>query len=631
MKSVFKSLLLTIAAIVGLSACSSDNYDLPAPNVSAEDLVEGIAFTITPDAANPNIIHLKSLLPATYQVAWETPQGRSVGETRDLKIPFDGEYEVRMGVDTRGGFVWSNPAKFTISSFCAEFVDHFLWNRLSGGVGNSKTWQLDLSVFDDGSNKTTFWKGPHWFFNVNYTWDKLHAASETENSAANFVDSSPWESSSAIDPTPAEVDVNESGENWYWAADYAGNSWMVSEDNRKTNFGYMTFDLINGANVTITDGDGNVLGKGTYMIDVDNHTIAFGDVAPLSTDGRNDRTFKLLYLSDDALMLLGDNSNNQSLNYVTKDYFENYVPAAPSEPTLPEGWKDNISQTVITSVKWVLSEMNPLDWCTLDGTRMNGFNTPADYPDWLGTPDPNVYGGFSMTLNSKDNTAVFEYPDGSKVETTYELDDKGIYTFADAVPQTTVINWASFGLDANNGLRIMSIDMDGDTVEGMWLGQRSTEKDEYLAFHFVPKAGSSDPKPKVYTANLIWNNTGDWTMVTGDEVTIEGDGIYTATVNATWTAGDPLLWLDVNNILRNNPYADIEILSIKVDGNDVAFEDSAISRGYPDDNAETMSFRRYICNAWGLASCFPSLDIFKMKTGAEVTFKVTYDTGKPAF
>ena len=64
--------------------------------------------------------------------------------------------------------------------------------------------------------------------------------------------------------------------------------------------------------MTITDADGNVISKGTYMIDIDNHTIAFGDCVPLSTDGRTDRTFKLLYLSNDALMLLGDNSNNRA-------------------------------------------------------------------------------------------------------------------------------------------------------------------------------------------------------------------------------------------------------------------------------------------------------------------------------
>ena len=121
-----------------------------------------------------------------------------------------------------------------------------------------------------------------------------------------------------------------------------------------------------------------------------------------------------------------------------------------------------------------------------------------------------------MTLDSKDNSAVFAYPDGTSVSTTYELDDKGIYTFADNVPATSVIGWASFELDANNGLRIMRIEKDPfGGVSGMWLGKRDPEKPEYLAYHFVPTAGSNGGETnKGYVATLNFNNTSDWTMVT---------------------------------------------------------------------------------------------------------------------
>lgn len=473
--------LVTVVAL--LASCAPDDHDLAVPDIKADDLVEGIAFAITHDTSNPNIVYLKSLLPANYQVAWETPQGRAVSNEHTLKIAFDGDYEVRMGVSTKGGYVWSRPASFHIDDFCAEFVDHFLWNRLSGGIGNSKTWQIDLAMLDDGSAKTTFWKGPHWFFNQNFTWDKLHSKDETETAYANYVDSTPWDSDNAIDPTPAEKDAAGNDENWYWAADYAGNSWMCP----LANYGYMTFDLIGGAHVTVTDAAGNVVGRGTYMIDIDNHTISFSDVFPLNTSEMSDRIFRLLYLSETAMQIAPFNSNN-AINYVTREYFENYVPDAAPEPELPDGWRDDITQSTSTSLTWIISSETPLNWCTLSGSFMNDWKTAADYPDWLGTVDPSLYAGFSLTMDSSDNTAMFTLPDGSKVATTFTLDDKGIFTFEAEIPSFAVIGWANFALDANNALRVMSIEKDANGhATGMWLGQKSQEKDEYLAYHLVIK------------------------------------------------------------------------------------------------------------------------------------------------
>lgn len=480
LKNIIMALGLGVAL---LTSCSPEDHDLVSPDINADDLVEGVAFTITHDSSNPNIVHLKSLLPASYQIAWETPQGRAVSSEHTLRIAFDGDYEVRMGVSTKGGYVWSRPATFHIDEFCTEFVDHFLWNRLSGGIGNSKTWQIDLAQLEDGSAKTTFWKGPHWYFNQNFTWDKLHSKDETETTYANYVDSTPWDYANAIDPTPAEKDAAGNDENWYWAADYAGNSWMCG----LANYGYMTFDLIGGAHVTITDAAGNVIGKGTYMLDVDNHTISFSDVFPLNTKEISDRTFRLLYLSDTAMQIVPFNSND-AINYVTKDYFDNYVPDAAPEPELPDGWKDDITQSTSTSLTWVISPENPLNWCTLAGAFMNDWNTSSDYPDWLGVVDPSLYAGFSLTMDSSDNTAKFILPDGTKVNTTFTLDDKGIFTFDEAIPSFTVIGWASFALDANNALRVMTIEKnDAGKVTGMWLGAKSSEKDEYLAYHFVIK------------------------------------------------------------------------------------------------------------------------------------------------
>lgn len=484
MKLNLKNSALTAALMLALAACSPDSHDMPQADLTTADLVEGKAFVITHDSANPNIVTVTSLLPEHYQVAWETPQGRALGPSYTMKIAFEGDYELRMGVSTQGGYVWSQPAQFSISTFCAEFVDHYLWRRLTGGVGQSKTWQLDLGVLEDGSAKTTYWKGPHWFWNRNYTWDYLHAANESETIYANYMDSSPWDRANAINPGVVPAHDDGSGDDWFWNADYAGNTWMCP----LANYGYITFDLINGANVTITDADGNVVGKGTFVLDADNHTIAFSDVYPLSSEELSGpRTFKLLYLSDTAMQLLGD-ANNKSLNYVTREYFENFVPDAPAEPTLPEGWLEDISQNTSKQVRWTLSQSNPFDWFTLAGNAMNGWQSPADYPDWLGgVLDPAAYSGFDMTMDSEASTATFTMPDGSSETIAYELDtDKGIFAFEKAIPAVSVVGWVSLHADSSNCLRIVSVDTTEDgRICGIWLGAKDDVKDEYMAFHFV--------------------------------------------------------------------------------------------------------------------------------------------------
>lgn len=63
MKSLFKQSIAGMAVLSLVAACSPDDHTLSAPALSPEDLVEGIAFSITHDSSNPNIVHLTSLLP----------------------------------------------------------------------------------------------------------------------------------------------------------------------------------------------------------------------------------------------------------------------------------------------------------------------------------------------------------------------------------------------------------------------------------------------------------------------------------------------------------------------------------------------------------------------------------------
>ena len=153
-------------------------------------------------------------------------------------------------------------------------------------------------------------------------------------------------------------------------------------------------------------------------------------------------------------MLHSDTGWSIFYNYVSQNYWDNppvqEEPAKPSEPVLPEGWQDVVGTISQTAIEWKLSDQNPLDWCNLDGSRMNGWLTPGEYADWLGTPDPAVYEGFSLTMDSADNSYKVVVPDGTEVEGTYTLDEKGVYTFDNGIPSFTVVGWASFATTVEN-------------------------------------------------------------------------------------------------------------------------------------------------------------------------------------
>ena len=280
----------------------------------------------------------------------------------------------------------------------------------------------------------------------------------------------------------------------------------------------MTFSLEGKAGLTVhrfTDGQ-DITTDGLFSMNTDNHTISAVDVDFVhgvwadgkAVDFRNG--FQILLLTENQLMianyrdeaLSGEGRCIYCWNFVSKEYADSYVPEPeepePTEPILPDGWKEDVSETVsvITSstIKWTLSEANPVDWATQSGKLMNGWTSPADYPDWLGTLDPTVYEGFSMTLDSKTMKAKFMIPDGTATECGFTLDDKGVYTFDGAVPTVTVINWMTFRVSDANTLRILSIEKGlSDELTGMWVGIPNPDKPdtEYIAYHLIPKAEGS--------------------------------------------------------------------------------------------------------------------------------------------
>lgn len=449
------------AATLLFTACQPDEFELG-------DLLmkEELKYSITQDASDPNAIVLQAQNPG-HQPFWVTPMGRSTLAQDTVRIPFEGEYSFIYGIVTKGGVVQADTFKLMLTTNNLNYVNDPLWTLLTGGVGEEKTW-----IFDNGAYGMA--PGP-------LSYADPSADQEFQNYSVN------WD--------PGNMPPGSTDENMGW------NS-------------IMTFSLKNGAFFsTVKYNEGGTeenpkLESGTYFLNVNSKTLDITDAYLLRPDNYIENAsnwstgIKVLELTENQLRVAIMRTNNEGpwyyvLNYVSKDYADKYVPGdlPDPEPVLPGGWQEDVSQVISTTITWKLSEQNPIDWANLDGSRMNGWNVPADYPEWLGTPDPSVYGGFSLTMNSSDGSVVYIAPDGTEEEGFYTLDNKGIYTFTGINPNFSIINWASFGLTGENQLRILSIEKDPlGNLSGMWLGARNPdpEKNEYMAYHFVPSMGGSD-------------------------------------------------------------------------------------------------------------------------------------------
>lgn len=520
--------IFSLLCLAGVSACMPEEYELGTVDVAAEDLVPGLAYTVTQDSSDPNTIYLKNLMTG-YTPLWEHPQGRSQKNEITLKIAFKGTYVIKFGVETAGGYVYGEPYTLELTTDNLSYVDDPMWNTLTGGNGQLKTWKLDVAA--DGCK---YYAGPLYFYGTDDWYGNVNGGQEaTDYNGDGAVDS------------------------WNWAADWAGNgSWLLGGTGAM-DYGTMTFDLIDGAHVKVTrlNADGSVESEqnGTFLLDTENYSLSMSDAGILHDPGRDAivtqwGNARVLQLTDDFLQLgvIRDNDPNEGpcllvYNYISQNYWDNppapEEPAKPSEPVLPEGWQDIVGTISQTAIEWKLSDQNPLDWCNLDGSRMNGWLSPDQYADWLGTPDPAVYEGFSLTMDSADNSYKAVTPDGTEVEGTYTLDEKGVYTFDNGIPSFTVVGWASFATTAENQLRIMEIVTKNGIVSEMWVGAKDPAKEEYMGYHLVANvgAGSGVVTPPAEAKVLAVDNSK---LAVGD---LEGNGNLRIEFYNEWgsTKADP--------------------------------------------------------------------------------------------
>lgn len=497
MKRIIKLCTMLIAwASVWMVSCKPEEFLLGNVDVNSSEFVEGIAYKIEHDANNPNIVYLTSLMGSGYTPLWDHPQGRSQDHKVTLKIPFAGTYTVQFGVETRGGVVFGEPATFTIDDFYAGFVDHELWELLSGGVGNEKTWYLDL----DEESLSRYFVGPLYFYGMDDSWETVTEGKTVE------------------------------GDSWNWKPDYKGNSWLMAAGD----YGTMTFSLKDGATVRV---DHKMLAnrgveQGTYMIDTDNYTMRMNDASPLHNAERDGHVvdwgnIRILSLTENYMqlgvirdkVLSGEDPCLLVYNFISKDYKDNWVPGNQPEPEPPYDGNanDDLTTSTTTSKKWALSLSTPYNWSNLAGEFLNEWSNPSDYMASGWAPyNESLIKNISLTLDktgANRGTYVFTDGAGAKISGTYTTDEKNNLIF-DKNISFAISDWVSLGTTADNMLRIIRADKDvSGNISGLWLGQRDSQKDEYMVYKFEPAAsGTSDPLAvwknalagKTFTPDVNW-------------------------------------------------------------------------------------------------------------------------------
>lgn len=484
-----------LGLILAMFACQPDEFNLGGV-LSKSDL----QYSITQDATDPNMVILESLTPGVTPL-WVTPMGRSTRVKDTLRFPFAGEYQFVYGVESAGGLVQADTYQLNITTDNFDYVTDPLWTMLTGGVGESKTWVLDLFPKDEAPSYAKYFVGPLYFYGTDDSW-----ATVTEGQTVE-------------------------GDSWNWKADWAGNgSWLFGSETQ-LDYGTMTFDLIGGAHMTV---DHKILGRqesGSFMLDASNHTMRTTDAYILHDAGRDgvvidwgdlkvlsltENTMQLAALRDAALS--GEGACLLVYNFIAKDYSDSWVaPDQPDpEPPYDGDANEDLTTAVSTTKTWKIDMDIPYNWHGLDGSALNEVASTASdggfaFSTWTPPYDEAAFGAVSMTLTKEGDdggTYSIQTLDGS-YEGSYTVDESNNIDFGQPVTFfSNVGGWLTFGTTAENTLRIIISEKDAiGNIEGIWLGQRSTDKAEYLSLHLSPVAGSGADDVVTATKKIITAKT----------------------------------------------------------------------------------------------------------------------------
>ncbi len=444
-------------------------------------------YEITQNPEDPNMVILESLTPGVIPM-WVTPMGRSTKVKDTVRLPFSGSYQFVYNVSGAGGFVAGDTTTLEITTMNLSYVDDPLWNTLTGGVGESKTWLLDLNA--DGVSK--YWLGPMYFSGDVWRWGNT---------------------------------CSEEGDKcWIWEADWASNGWIAAAND----YGTMTFSLEGGAFITVDhqNSPGRGAESGTFFLDADAKILSMTDAAPLMNDwadGANIADWSkgyLISLTEDAMQIGYKDKGKEEFiifNYISKDYSDNWVPEDTPDPEPPYDGdaNDDLTTNTSTSKTWAVDLAYPYNWHDLAGTALNEVATYGTDPEgfafttWAPPYDADVFGGVSMSL-TKDDDAGGSYVITTATDTyegTYTVNENNEIDFGQSISFFAGVGgWLNFGTTDANTLRIIMAEETAGAVTGIWLGQKAADKPEYLSIHLKATGGGGGSDPGEALKSVLVSN-----------------------------------------------------------------------------------------------------------------------------
>ena len=450
-----KSIYLSLAAALLLGACSPDEYSLSKPDLTAEELVQGVAYTVDVDAQNT--ITLTSLLDKSYNCYWVHPNGRAQGNVATLALPFAGTYEVTFGVDTRGGVVYGAPYQFTINTNNMSLLEDPLYTYLTGGVGKSKKWvPVDR---DYGVGNCT---GPVMYANPD---DVLNDGSAS-----------------------TDIGINHMVPNW----DPGFQSWLIPQDSPYMKSS-MTFSLDDKQGCTVSvyraEEDKTYNGKWNLLVEDKNHpTLSFTDAFALHNVGFDEvcanYTDKIVItaLTPYFLQLATMRTNSEGpwwivWNYIAEDVQQGKVQIPsdeaeylnPTAPVLPEieDLETKLFTTDINGVEFQGAEMTfqvsqdaAYDWMWWNGATSAWESVvKGNYgSSWAPMWDEDAVAESELTLTRKGDYTYGEYSGKYTIQDSKIVFDQPVTFFTVTGDQRTVMvtgsEWQVFKVDPGSELII---------------------------------------------------------------------------------------------------------------------------------------------------------------------------------